>query len=237
MRINIVLLFSFTLFLGMAGCSPSVDKPIPGPDKQGAGLIEGSAVGAGAGAVYGAQVTSATGPGAFIGAGFGALAGAITGFGTDQIEEEQLRTEREQRRLQEISWAQEVIAENYAMRLEMHPNRDIYPADLFFDGDSHKLKPEAKILARELGKMTRDRMPWSRIVIASYVTADAEDSEYANFVSAARAKSIALGFIKSGVEPRRVLTKGVVVSEPIFVDPEDTSDRYRQAIEIIALDK
>lgn len=236
MRKYKVLLALFFL-TGILACSPSVDKPIPGPDKQGAGIVGGSAVGAGAGAVYGAQVTSATGPGAFIGAGFGALAGALTGFGTDQLEEEQLKAEREQRRLQQISWAQEVIAEHYEMRLELHPNRDIYPADLFFDGDSHKLRPEAKVLARELGKMTQDRMPWSRIVIASYVTSDDKGSEYANFLSAARAKSIAMGFIRSGVEPRRVLTKGVVVSEPILVDPEDVSDRYRQAIEIIALDK
>jgi outer membrane protein OmpA-like peptidoglycan-associated protein len=236
MRMHIVLLFLF-LITGFSACSPSAEKPIPGPDKQGAGIVGGSAVGAGAGAVYGAQVTSATGPGAFIGAGFGALAGALTGFGTDQLEEEQLKAEKEQRRLQQISWAQEVLAEHYEMRLELHPNRDIYPADLFFDGDSHKLKPEAKVLASELGKMTQDRMPWSRIVIASYVTSDEEGSEYANFLSAARAKSIAMGFIKSGVEPRRVLTKGVVVSEPILVDPEDVSDRYRQAIEIIALDK
>ena len=78
---------------------------------------------------------------------------------------------------------------------------------------------------------------WSRIVVASYVTTRDKDSAYAQFVTKRRAEQIANEFVRAGIEPRRVQIKGIPVEEPILIDPDDSPSRYRQAIEIIPLDR
>jgi len=49
-------------FLSLSACSPFGSGPFPGPDKQGIGTVAGAALGAGSGAVWGAQVSAGTGP-------------------------------------------------------------------------------------------------------------------------------------------------------------------------------
>lgn len=230
----IVFLFGAGFLLS---CSPFSLEPIPGPDKQAVGTFSGAAVGAGAGAVTGAQVSAGTGPGAMVGAAFGAVYGMLNGLGVDLIEEDQIRREAEERRTREVAWVQEVLSEHYARRLELHPQRDIFPADWFFDNDSSDLRDSSVILARELGYLTMRRMPWSRIVVAAYVTTKDKNSSYANYVSKRRAEKIADEFIRAGIEPRRLTVKGIPVDEPVLVDPDDSPSRYRQAIEIIPLDR
>lgn len=233
------VLFRSVLVLGvmLAGCSPFSLDPIPGPDKQFVGTVAGAGVGAGTGAVIGAQVGAGTGPGAWVGAGFGAIYGMVSGLGMDMLEEDQLRRDEEEQRLRELAWVQEVLTEHYARRLELHPQRDIFPADWFFENDGSELKGSSVVLAHELGALTLKRMPWSRIVVASYVTTQDKDSHYAQYVTKRRAEQIANEFIRAGVEPRRVMIKGVAVDEPILIDPDDSPSRYRQAIEIIPLDR
>jgi len=230
------VIFLVLLLLLTNGCLPISKKPVPGPDKQAVGTWYGAAVGAGSGAVIGAEATAATGPGAAIGAGFGALYGMFTGLGTDMLEEDQLRRQDEMRYQRELNWAQEVLAEHYVRRLELHPGRDIFPADLFFCADGTELKPESKILVRELARNTRTRMPWSRIVIASYATSSDADSVYASYLTRRRSESIAKEFVRTGLEARRVFTKSRTLPEPILIDPDDSTNRYQQSIEIIALD-
>jgi outer membrane protein OmpA-like peptidoglycan-associated protein len=234
-RAHILALVIFCLFL--ISCMPFSREPRPGPDKQAAGTIYGAALGAGTGAITGAELTAGTGPGAAVGAGLGAVWGMMSGVGIDKLEEDSLRREAEERRIREISWVQEILSEHYERRLDLHPSRDIYPADWFFDRDSTKLKPEAYLLVREIAYLTRRRMPWSRLVITSYVTSIDVDSAYAKFLSQKRAEAIALEFIRSGIEARRVLLQGVILTDPILMDPDDSSSRYRQAIELIALDR
>jgi outer membrane protein OmpA-like peptidoglycan-associated protein len=228
------LLLVFPIML--SSCSPFTTDPRPGPDKQAEGTFVGALTGAGAGAVIGTQYAISTGPGVWIGAGFGAVFGMLSGLGIDLIEEDELRREFEQQRLREIAWVQEVLSEHYARRMELHPSRDIYPADWFFESDSSKLREEAKLLTREIAYLSRRRMPWSRIVIASYITSSDPNSSYGAHISKSRANAIALQFVRSGVEPRRVLTKAMTLAEPILVDPDDNPGRYRQAIEIITID-
>lgn len=220
----------------LASCSPFSAEPLPGPDKSGVGTVSGAALGAGSGAVTGAQVSAGVGPGAWIGAGIGAVFGFFSGLGTDLIEEDQIRREAEEQQMRELAWVQEVLTEHYARRLELHPDREIFPADLFFSGDGVELRHEAVLLVRELGSLTRFRMPWSRIVISSYVTASDPDSVYADYLNRRRAEEIALQFVRAGVEPRRISTRAVTLPEPVMVDPDDRPDRYRQAVEIVALD-
>ena len=233
MRAFFLLIIS-TFFVG---CSPSVTEPIAGPDKQGSGMLSGAVMGAGSGAVSGAQLGSVgAGPGALVGAGFGAVFGMFSGIGRDIIEDDQHRRMVEQRELHSRAWAQAVLAEHYAKRLDVHPNRDIYPADLFFEGDSATLRPGADMILDELVVLTKQRMPWSRIVVASYVSTNDLNSSFAQHITEQRAERIALALVRGGMNPQRVLTQAMPITDILVADPYDNPNRYRQAIELIPLD-
>lgn len=225
------------LLFAQISCSPFTSDPVPGPDKQSVGTFAGAALGAGSGAVTGAQVGAGAGPGAWVGAAFGAVYGMFKGLGVDLLEEDQIRRLIEEQHLRELALAQRMLAEHYSRRLELHPGRDIFPADWFFEDDSSMLKPEAKILARELGALTKQRMPWSRIAVISYVSVKDKESSYADFLTKKRAAEIAVEFINAGVEPRRLLAQGAILDQTVLIDPYDARDRYRQAIEIVAVDR
>ena len=231
--IRILTLFTAILFL--SSCSLFSTEAVPGPDKQATGTILGALTGAGAGAVTGTQLASAIGPGAWIGGGFGAVYGLLQGLGLDIIEEDELVKEAEIAKLRERAWAQGVLSEHYQRRIAMHPDRDIFPADLFLSEDKSSLKPEAHALVTEIAGLQKNRKPWSRILVAVY-NKSPENSEYSNFLSNKRARSLAQQMIRSGLEPRRILCKGVAIDAPVLIDPEDRHDRYSQAVEIIALD-
>lgn len=231
-----VIRFLLLLSFGFQACTPFTADPVPGPDKQAVGTYGGAAVGAVSGAVIEKQIYGSITEGAWIGAAFGAIYGLFSGLGVDLLEEDQIRRFQELQRAKEVAWVQQVLAEHYARRLELHPNRDIFPADWFFDSDHSDLKPEAVILAREIAHLAQKRAPWSRLVIAVYVSAPNPDSNYAQYLSKRRAEEIALQFVRAGVEPRRVLTEALTLKDPVLVDPDDHPDRYRQAIEIIAID-
>ncbi len=225
------------LINSLSACTPFWQHPVTGPDKEIQGTVLGAGLGAGAGAAAAHTLTNAAGPeGALIGMGFGAFYGWLTGLSHDLIEENQLYRKDQEQVLKDVAWAQDLLTQHYQRRLELHPSRDIFPADWFFDGDSSELRPEAEILVNQIAHMTRKRMPWSRIVIASYSTSSSPDSEYSTFINKRRASSIARGFITSGVEPRRVFTKSITRPDPVLLDPYDDPFRYRQAIEIIPLD-
>lgn len=234
-KLSIKICVSVSVLVAVA-CTPASPVPSPGPDKQAAGTIYGAMIGAGAGAVYGAQISAGAGPGAAVGAGFGALYGMAAGIGIDALEEDQLRREGELVQARQRSWVQSILTEHYERRLELHPNRDIFPADLFFTGDEVRLRADARVLVREIALLQKRRLPWSRIVIASYVTSRDQDSTYARFLNRNRADEIATEFVRAGIEPRRIQTRGMTIPEPILIDPHDSPQRYRQAIEIIPVD-
>lgn len=229
-----------TLVLGVAivfssiGCS---SKPVPGPDKLGRDEGLGALQGAGAGMVVGAQVGAGTGPGAAIGAGFGAIAGAIQGLMKDSAEEAEIKTEAEARLVRERVVAQDVLAQHYEMRMRMHPGRDIYPADIFFSGDSHKMCPQGIAVVKEIARMNEFRLPYSRLVVASYAKSTSPESTYVSHLTERRAREFVNQLVRAGVEPRRLETRAVVVDAPVLIDPQDNPTRYNQAIEIIAVDK
>lgn len=219
----------------LGGCATG---PLPGPDKQFTGGLQGAVTGAGAGAVTGFQVGAGTGPGAFVGAGLGAVAGGISGFAEDQSEADLLRLSAETRREREVAFAQEILSEQYERRLQLHPTRDIFPADLFFCGDSAKLKPGAEALIREIARINRLRVPWSRLAVAVYSkVAEGGPSAYAEHLSERRSEELCNELVRAGVEPRRLEARAVLVSSPILIDPADDPARYNQAVEIIPLDR
>jgi len=228
-----ILALSF-VFILLSGCG----RPLqPGPDKQGEGLVRGAVSGAGSGAITGFHLSSATGPGALIGAGFGAVAGSIQGAMHDQAEEQLALTREEIRREREIAYAHQVLVDHHHRRTLLHPTRDIFPADIFFAGDEVKLRGGALPVLREVGGLNKARMPWSRLVVASYVRSNDPDSEYALELAARRAEAISDQFVRYGIAPRRLEPRAVILDEPLVVDPADDPFRYNQAIEFIMLDR
>jgi len=216
------------------GCS---SQPVPGPDKLGRDEGIGALEGAGAGMVVGAQVGAGTGPGAAIGAGFGAIAGAIQGIMKDSMEETDMKTESEIKATRQRIVAQDVLAQHYEMRMQMHPGRDIYPADVFFRGDSYKMCPQGIAVVKEIARMNEFRLPYSRLIVASYAKSMSPDSAYVSHLTERRAREFVNQLVRAGVEPRRLETRAVVVDAPVLIDPRDNPTRYNQAIEIIAVDK
>lgn len=210
---------------------------MPGPDKQashqGIGILEG----AGAGAITGVQVGAGAGPGVAVGVGFGAIAGAIQGFMKDSEEEQEIKTTREINDMKGRVKAQEILAQHYKQRMEMHPGRDIYPADLFFHGDSAKMCASGVALVKEIARLNEHRLPYSRLVIASYAKAIGSDSSYASHLTERRSREFVNQLVRAGIEPRRLETRAVVVDAPVLLDPLDDPTRYNQAIEIIAVDR
>jgi outer membrane protein OmpA-like peptidoglycan-associated protein len=217
----------------MCGCA----GPQVGPDKQFVGTVEGAATGAGAGAVTGFQLSAGAGPGAAVGAGLGAVVGGIQGIIQDMQEEDMLRIAAETRQEREKAYVHEVLADHYKRRLELHPSRDIYPADLFFNGDEGKVKRSAVPLLKEIARLNKRRLPWSRLVIAAYAKSADSESEYGQTLCQLRARAIGDYLVANGIEPRRVQTRAVLLTEPLLIDPADSPTRYNQAIEIIPLDR
>jgi len=211
--------------------------PTQGPDKQFAGALEGAASSAGAGAVYGFQVGAGSGVGAAVGAGVGAVAGTIQGIAQDQLEEDLLKLSAETRVERDRAMAQQIIAENYKRRLELHPTRDLYPADLFFTEDGTKLSDLGFLLLAELARMDKNRLPWSRFAVVSYVRSNDKESVFGRYLAEKRALAIGDFLSQRGFNPRRIVARGVIMDSPILLDPKDAPERYNQAIEFVPLDR
>jgi len=208
----------------------------PGPDKQFEASAQGALTGAGTGAITGFQVSSATGPGAFIGAGIGALAGGFQGSADDASEERINRLSKKIEASAGSSFAQRVLEEHYTERARLSPQRDIYPADMFFNDDSSKLSREGNAVVTEIARIRKELMPWSRLQVLVYVQSKDPESVYALGIAKSRAAAITNALIRSGIEPRRIEPKAALVASPVIDDPDDTPDRYSQAVEFINAD-
>lgn len=209
----------------------------PGPDKQFESSLIGAASGAGSGMVTGFQLGGPLGPGAAIGMGLGAVAGGIEGFARDQIEDDLLDLQAKTRRERERAIAQDIISENYRRRLELHPTKEIYPADVFFTGDEAKLSMQGRMVLKELARLNSFRLPWSRMVVASYVRSNDKENTFAHYLAERRALAIGNYLVHQGFEPRRIVARAVLMDGALLIDPHDAPERYNQAIEIIPLDR
>jgi len=228
-----IIVLAGLIICAASGCSSNA---VEGPDKQFAGTGIGAMEGAGAGAITGAQLSAGAGPGVAVGAGFGAVVGLIQGAMADSSETIDRKIAGELKREKKRSFAQEVLAEHYKRRMAIHPARDIFPADIFFSGDSVKMCSTGVSVVEEIARMNEFRLPYSRLVIASYAKA-VGPSTYADHLTEERAKEFVNQLVRAGIEPRRLETRVVVTDAPIVIDPFDNPTRYNQAIEIIAIDR
>lgn len=221
--------------LVLSGCSR---QPVAGPDKAFSSTAVGALEGAGAGAVMGFQMSAVTGPGVAIGAGFGAAAGMIHGVVKDGFEETEIETAAKLKEATRLTQAQNALADHYKRRMALHPGRDIYPADLFFSGDSAKMCPRGVGMIQEIAKLNEYRLPYSRLVVAAYAkSAGSADTSYVQHLTDRRSREFVNQLIQAGVEPRRLETRSVIMDGPLVLDPKDDPTRYNQAIEIIAIDR
>ena len=227
------LLFCLLICLVLFGCS----VPRKGPDKEASSRFVGALTGAGTGAVTGFQLGVGSGPGAAVGAGFGAIAGGVRGAIQDAQEAEEFRLARAVKAAERRSMAQHTIAEFYNKRLEWHPTRDLYPADVFFDEDHINLSEEGEAIVDEFGKLNRERFPWSRFGVVVYVKSHDPKASYAKYIAEHRALAVTNRLIRAGLEPRRVEAHGAIVPEEVFRNPDEVGQRYAQAVEFVPLDK
>ncbi|MCX6114055.1 MAG: hypothetical protein NTV65_02405 [Proteobacteria bacterium] len=218
----------------IVGCSST---PVHGPDKVVSSTAFGTLQGAGAGAVTGAQLSAGAGPGVAVGAGLGAVVGAINGFVQDASEDAQQQISADTKAEKQRIFAQAVLAEHYKRRTALHPARDIYPADIFFRGDSVSMCPSGVSIIEQLAGMNEFRLPYSRLIIASYAKGKTPESPYAQHLSEKRSREFVNQLVRAGVEPRRLETRAVVIDAPVVIDPYDNPTRYNQAIEIITIDR
>lgn len=232
---------------GLLGCS---SKPIAGPDRQGAGALQGAASGALTGASIGVQAGAAAGPAGALGAGLGAIAGAIQGAALDVVEDRQIQVARMLETEEARTRVQQILTRHYGDRARLHPGRDIFAADLFFKGDESRLSDTGKHLIDEIAKLNKERMPWSRLVVASYVKGEGRDKRseeaeggrpsrdsWALKLAERRSEQVVNRLIKGGLEPRRLLARGVIVDAPVLMEPESLPGRYNQALEFMMLDR
>lgn len=228
---------TISFFIGCTGA-------VKGPDKQFSGGLQGAVTGAGAGAITGFQLGVGTGPGAFVGAGLGAVAGGLHGAARDGEEENTLKLSAMTQEERQRAIVHETLQDHLARRMELHPSRDIYPADLFFQGDDTKLCSQGLPMVKELARLSKHRMPWSRIAVTAYVRGEnieekggSKEESYSMRLAELRAREIADHLVRAGLQPRRVEARAVVVDAPLVKDPLDHPDRYSQAIELVYLDK
>jgi outer membrane protein OmpA-like peptidoglycan-associated protein len=225
----------FIPFFLVVACAPTT-TPVQGPDKAGFGLLKGAAVGAGSGAVTGAQLSSITGPGAVVGAGFGAATGFLKGALMDEQEEVTIEDEKILSRLESRLAAQQYLLIHYQDRERLKLNRDFFPANWFFEKGEMKIRVSARHLVAEIAKLSQVRNPASRILVTAYVTAPTHESEYSRTLAKRRSTTFARELIRQGVEPRRLVTRGIVMDEPILADPAYQANQYREAIELDFVD-
>jgi len=229
------ILSAIIITLLLPGCA-DYSKPIPGRDKQGAGLVSGALMGAGSGIITGAQFGASVGPGAFIGMGFGALWGSLQGLGLDLLEDEDFRILLEVAKTDDEVLAQYTLLEHIEIKSELHPGRDIFPADIFFENGDVKLSRNGAAVARLVTGILSRRSPSSRLEITSYIVSRDKKSTYAKFLGKKRNNAIGITLVGAGIEPRRLVFKTVVVDNPIVIDKYDSRNRYAQALEFALMD-
>jgi outer membrane protein OmpA-like peptidoglycan-associated protein len=140
---------------------------------------------------------------------------------------------------EERARAHKILAQHFDRRLRLHPTRDIYPADLFFYADTTKVRPEALGIVNELAVLNKDRLPWSRLVVACYVKSrdPKATNDYGRQLAEHRAEALSNQLVRRGIDPRRIEARAVLIDEPLVSDESDDPLRYAQAVEIIPFDR
>jgi outer membrane protein OmpA-like peptidoglycan-associated protein len=238
-----IFLIATTVMLSSCTFSKSGDSASV-PDKEMSYRGLGALSGAGKGALIGFQVSGSTGPGALVGAGLGAVGGTLQGIAHDENDRKMQQIKEELQFEQRRMFAQSIIAAHLDQKIKFHPQRDIYPADVFFSDDSTVLCNSGQSIINEIASLEKNHFPWSRYAIVSYIVSPTRKtsfgertSSYAKHLSEKRALELANQFIRAGINPKRIEVFGKIVNEPIIELPDEDPMRYAQAIEFVPIDR
>lgn len=182
---------------------------------------QGTAVGAGSGAVVGAILGQAIGrntKGTLIGAGIGAALGGIAG---NQIGQYMDRQEQELKNVLAASEAASIQREQDVLRAT-------FKGEAFFDYDSSALKPGAQAELRRVAEIL-NKYPQTMIEVGGHT--DTQGAEkYNQELSEERAKSVEGALLQNGVAAQRIKTVGYGESRPISSD-----DAKNRRVEILII--
>ena len=211
MRHKTALLVAVAASVSLAGCAATEDFA-KNPEK--AKTRQGTAIGAGAGAVAGLLIGGGW-EGALIGAGVGALAGGAVGNYQDK-QEKKLRE-------QMAGTGVEVVRKGDNITLDM-------PGNVTFAFDSAQLNPQFNSV---LDKVAQTLVEYDKTVIEVAGHTDSVGSDaYNQQLSERRANSVAAYLATRGVVNSRVVTVGAGEAHPVASNETDEGRAQNRRVEI-----
>lgn len=220
------------LILVLTSCSPRYTNL----DKQ-SDLFVSQALGLGAsGAITAIKLGNPAAIGAGVGLATAGLLSSIQSFAVARVEESLLKLESDAHFLLRSAVGQQILVSYLDIKRQYHPNRDIFPASLFFHPDSTTLTFEGQSLLTEIYNLNKDRAPWSRFGVISYVTTSDKNNEYSNDLVVRQTKEIGNYLLKLGLNPRRITLLGAFTNRPIVNVPPEIQSEYFNCIEFVPLD-
>jgi outer membrane protein OmpA-like peptidoglycan-associated protein len=237
MRVVILTVCMFFLFLGALFSSSGCTNPQPGPDKTIAGAVLGAAWGAGAGAVVGNQIMH-DGEGVAVGAGLGLVQGSLQGAGFD-INESALEKQQE-----ELEAIQVANAANRHRLTDIQTDLDtksfssfiggVY--QVFFDIDSTSMRAGAvsnlDVIANSILQSPRP--------ITVQVVGHSDDSgtpDYNSRLSESRARNVAAYLSGKGFPSSQIEVSSFGSQRPIASNETPVGRQLNRRVDVYVSDK
>ncbi len=224
---KLILFITFTLFLA---CS----HPQPGSDKTIAGAVLGAGWGAGAGAVVGNQLQYArTGEGAAIGAGFGLVSGAMTGYSYDQIENTQIRHEKELEALRVHNMANAQQLRNLHDQLDTGSAASIAGGvyQVFFDVDATNLRSGAIANLEVIAESLKGNSGNYTINVVGH-SDNAGGKDYNERLAAARASSVSAYLAARGIVINSIKVESHGANRPIASNNTEAGRQLNRRVDV-----
>ncbi len=226
-----------TIFLsitvGILGCSSNMRQA----ERHSEILASNTVSLAGGGALAGAKLGVGALPGAGVGLASAALISAIQSFVINRTDDSLLRLENSLKTAKYSSTGQQLLLSYWEIRNKYFPSRDIFPAEFFFEVDSTNLSSLGKGLLQEIYLLNKDRFPWSRFGIISYVTTTDDRNNFSKDLAVKQVRVIGSYLISLGLNPRRVSASASLTDRPLVQTNDPNIDKmFFNAIEFVPLD-
>lgn len=205
-------------------------------DRQSDAFVS-QAIGMGAsGAITAIKLGNPAAIGVGVGVASAGLLSAIQSYAVSRVDESLLKLESDVAFLLKSAVGQQIIVSFLDVKQKYHPNRDIFPASVFFNPDSTTLSFEGQSLLTEIYNLNKNRAPWSRFGIISYVTTSDKNNEFSNDLVIRQTKEIGNYLLRLGLNPRRITLLGAFTDRPIVNAPPEIQSEYFNCIEFVPLD-
>lgn len=182
------------------------------PNRQATGMLAGAAVGAALGAATGSGNRV---PEALLGAGVGAIAGGLIGEHMDRQAAE-LRQQLGPQVDVQYSGGNEIVV--------------TMPQDILFQTDSATLRPDLRADLQVIASNLQ-RYPESTVFVTGH-TDSTGSAAYNQGLSERRADAVAGVLITSGVPSRRVVARGMGLSQPVASNDTAAGRAQNRRVEI-----